>query len=67
MPPRLSVTMVSRLMLNLHKAATFGIFTDTQSMQTAASFQSDRICYDEEANIEKGLKVHIEKAQTISY
>ncbi|KAJ7881934.1 hypothetical protein B0H13DRAFT_1891077 [Mycena leptocephala] len=52
----LSVTMVSRLMLNLHKAATFGIFTDTQSMQTAASFQSDRICYDEEANIEKGLK-----------
>ncbi|KAJ7853392.1 hypothetical protein B0H13DRAFT_1904120 [Mycena leptocephala] len=62
----LSITMVSRLMLNLHKAANVGIFTDTQSVQTALEFQSDRIRYDEEANVVRGLKAQVETGQTVS-
>ncbi|KAF8212573.1 hypothetical protein K438DRAFT_1751017 [Mycena galopus ATCC 62051] len=61
----LSVTMMSRLMLNLHEAANVGIFS-TQSVQTTLEFQSDCIRYDEEANIGRGLKAQVEKAQTVS-
>jgi hypothetical protein len=53
-------------MLNLHKAANVGIFTDAQSVQTALEFQSDRIRYDEEANVVRGLKAQVETAQTVS-
>jgi hypothetical protein len=53
-------------MLNLHKVANVGIFTDTQSVQTALEFQSDRIRYDEEANVVRGLKAQVEMGQTVS-
>ncbi|KAJ7106589.1 hypothetical protein C8R44DRAFT_805557 [Mycena epipterygia] len=46
----LSVTMISRLMLNLHKAADVGILTDDTTL-TSVRFQSRHIRRDEESKI----------------
>ncbi|KAJ7106591.1 hypothetical protein C8R44DRAFT_805561 [Mycena epipterygia] len=46
----LSVTMISRLMLNLHKAADVGILTDDNTL-TSVRFQSRHIRRDEESTI----------------
>ncbi|KAJ7124181.1 hypothetical protein C8R44DRAFT_852185 [Mycena epipterygia] len=46
----LSVTMISRLMLNLHKAADVGILTDDNTL-TSVRFQSRHVVYREEESM----------------
>ncbi|KAJ7767862.1 hypothetical protein DFH07DRAFT_311107 [Mycena maculata] len=46
----ISITMVCRLMLNLHKVADAGLLTE-QSQSTSVHFQSRHVYRDEESNI----------------
>ncbi|KAJ7252444.1 hypothetical protein C8J57DRAFT_1474116 [Mycena rebaudengoi] len=53
LPVCLSITMVSRLMLNLHKARDVGIVTD-ESILSSMHFQSQHVIHrDEESNLSR--------------